>query len=137
VSVSQKRSTELPRNLIPSPETHPYRSVMLIVRTVDRYAYHITGIEIAQRIFKQLVHTISKMTRGISCRCARGSRSRHSHSQLSHLGVEAPVVTGDLVLHGKVTGHCTYKKLAFYSQVVDGVGVVNCTNIRTALLKIF
>ena len=73
---------DVPRDLIPPPETEPYRSVLLIVRKVERYAHHITGFEIAQRIFKQLVHTIVKMSCGVSRRRPR-RRSRHPHSQIS------------------------------------------------------
>ena len=52
---------DIARIRIPLPETHPYRAVLLIARVVNQYAHLIAGVEIAQRIFKQFVHSVVKI----------------------------------------------------------------------------
>ena len=68
-----------------------------MVRILDRYSHEITRLKIAQRIFKQSIPTVDKMSRGRARR-----RKSQPHRQLFSHGVEAPVVASGLVLNGKV-----------------------------------
>lgn len=94
-------SQDVQRDHIPPPETQSHRAVLLIFSVVYQYAYHIARMEIAQRIFKQLIHTNCEILRGILRRHHRSRRSRYPR-QLPRFSVEKPVVAGDLVLYSKV-----------------------------------
>ena len=93
------------RDLFYPSKTQTDRYVLLIVCVVDRYALHVGGIEIAQRIIKELVHTISEILSGVLHRCACGGRTHHPHREFSTLRVETSVMAGDW----RVTFSCSVK----------------------------